>query len=99
MNIEIPQNAQIVNKFFAWALTRTGKDSIHLLEVGSLLHEWTKQTDVNPPVMQAEGSDGAKGAAVGQRSVDKSVCGGHCDEPSTLIDGQYQCNKCKWWHI
>lgn len=98
MNIEIPQNSQIVTKFFAWALTRTGKDSIHLLEVGSLLHEWNKQTDVSPPVMQAEGVDSANGAAVGQRSVG-TVAGSdnfYCWENDTKYEKcSSQCDECK----
>jgi hypothetical protein len=36
--------------------------------------------DVNPPVMQADGSDGLSRAAFGQRSVDTLAAGRTCDK-------------------
>ena len=42
-------------------------------------------TDVNPHVMQAEGSDGMSGATVGQRNVDTATCG--------VDDNGWNCKK------
>jgi len=50
-----------------------------------------KQNDVNPPVMQAEGSDVSEGSTVGQRSGDTVAAGRTCDKYCT---GPWDC-KCQ----
>lgn len=48
-------------------------------------------------VMQAEGSDGAQGAAVGQRSVGTNAAGGNCDNFYHNFDVEDfgECTECK----
>lgn len=44
-------------------------------ELKDFVNYCIEQAGINPPVMQAEGSDGVSGAAVGQRSVDTNAEG------------------------
>ena len=42
IDIKVPENSKMIIQFFSWALAKTGKDSVHLLDLGSLLNEWEK---------------------------------------------------------
>lgn len=46
------------------------KNNLSISKIICAMENYTKQKLLQHGVMQAEGSDGAKGAAVGQRSVD-----------------------------
>jgi hypothetical protein len=55
----------------------------------------TKQKLQQHSVMQAEGSDGAEGAAVGQRSVDTNAEVRDCETCKHLLSHEsYPCVKC-----
>ncbi len=58
-----------------------------------------KQTDVNPPVMQAEGSDVSEGAAVASSAVGKGVCGGLDHDYYITDDGFGKCTRCGKYDI
>ncbi len=67
------------------------------LTLDKVIKALTAPPDVNQHVMQAEGSDGAQGAAVGQRSGGKSGRGGCKHEMNRTHKSQLvgTCIKCR----
>jgi hypothetical protein len=67
-----------------------------LLGVRAMFKDWDEQNSHKHSVMQAEASGGVSGAAVGQRSVGKTVSDGKCYScGNTTTSKDNLCYNCK----
>lgn len=95
MNHNLTERQNAVIDFFSWALTKTRKDSISLIEAGELIYHWEAEQKLNiHGVMQAEGSAGAEEAAVASEGQGEANTCADCRPTEGFYLGE-SCPTCR----